>query len=82
MGQVGSFLSRKVNRFNVENRAHRVLERDKPTMAPRYPHSLKDMERTLEGRVYPQFHRCSPHCNTILERKCSASSYSGSQIPG
>lgn len=50
MGQVGSFLLRKVNRFNVENRAHRVLERDKPTMAPRYPDSLKDMKRTLEGK--------------------------------
>lgn len=51
MGQVGSFLLRKANRFNVENRAHRVLERDKPTMAPRYPHSVNDMKRTLEGKL-------------------------------
>uniref|UniRef100_A0A1I8NQR7 Protein NDUFAF4 homolog n=1 Tax=Stomoxys calcitrans TaxID=35570 RepID=A0A1I8NQR7_STOCA len=48
MGKVMSVVSRKINRFNVENRAHRVLERDKPTPAPKYESNLRDMERTVE----------------------------------
>lgn len=49
-----SVVSRKINRFNVENRAHRVLERDKPVPAPKYDSNLRDMERTVEGnyRLY------------------------------
>lgn len=54
MGKVMSVVSRKINRFNVENRAHRVLERDKPVPAPKYDSNLRDMERTVEGnyRLY------------------------------
>ncbi|KAH8407021.1 hypothetical protein KR222_004161 [Zaprionus bogoriensis] len=48
MGKVMSMVARKANRFNAENRAHRVLEREKPTPAPKYESNLRDMERTLE----------------------------------
>ncbi|KAH8328739.1 hypothetical protein KR074_004361 [Drosophila pseudoananassae] len=48
MGQLASKVIRKANRFNVENRAHRVLEREKPTPAPKFDSNLRDMERTLE----------------------------------
>ncbi|XP_037823739.1 protein NDUFAF4 homolog [Lucilia sericata] len=48
MGKVMSMVSRKVNRFNVENRAHRILEREKPVAAPKYEGNLRDMERTME----------------------------------
>uniref|UniRef100_A0A1A9WW74 Protein NDUFAF4 homolog n=1 Tax=Glossina brevipalpis TaxID=37001 RepID=A0A1A9WW74_9MUSC len=48
MGQVASFMVRKMNRFNVENRAQRVLEKDKPTPAPKYESNLRDMERTMK----------------------------------
>lgn len=48
MGKAMSMVARKANRFNVENRAHRVLEREKPTPAPKYESNLRDMERTLE----------------------------------
>ncbi|XP_034116032.1 protein NDUFAF4 homolog [Drosophila albomicans] len=48
MGKVMSMVARKANRFNVENRAHRVLEREKPMPAPKYESNLRDMERTLE----------------------------------
>ncbi|KAH8271334.1 hypothetical protein KR018_007165 [Drosophila ironensis] len=48
MGQVASRVSRQVNRFNVENRAQRVLEREKPQPAPKFESNLRDMERTLE----------------------------------
>lgn len=43
-------LSRQVNRFNVENRAHRVLERDKPVPAPKYESNLKDLEYARQGK--------------------------------
>ncbi|XP_017483798.1 PREDICTED: protein NDUFAF4 homolog isoform X2 [Rhagoletis zephyria] len=48
MGKVMSMLARKANRFNVENRAHRVLERDKPVPAPKYESNIQDMQRALE----------------------------------
>lgn len=48
MGKVMSVVSRKINRFNVENRAHRILEREKPVPAPKYEGNLRDMERTME----------------------------------
>jgi len=40
---------RKANRFNVENRAHKVLEKDKPIPAPSYEYNKRDIERVLEG---------------------------------
>ncbi|XP_034663768.1 protein NDUFAF4 homolog [Drosophila subobscura] len=48
MGQVASMIARRANRFNAENRAHRIIEREKPTPAPKYESNLRDMERTLE----------------------------------
>uniref|UniRef100_A0A1A9ZPN9 NADH dehydrogenase [ubiquinone] 1 alpha subcomplex assembly factor 4 n=1 Tax=Glossina pallidipes TaxID=7398 RepID=A0A1A9ZPN9_GLOPL len=48
MGQIASRVVRKINRFNVENRAHRFLERDNPAPAPKYESNLRDMERTME----------------------------------
>ncbi|KAM8704753.1 hypothetical protein ACLKA7_009242 [Drosophila subpalustris] len=48
MGKAMSMVARKANRFNAENRAHRVIEREKPTPAPKYESNLRDMERTLE----------------------------------
>ncbi|XP_017057462.1 protein NDUFAF4 homolog [Drosophila ficusphila] len=48
MGQVVTMVARRVNRFNVENRAHRFLEREKPSPAPKFDSNLRDMERTLE----------------------------------
>lgn len=49
MGKVMSVVSKKMNRFNVENRAHRVLEMEKPVAAPKYESNLRDMERTMES---------------------------------
>lgn len=60
MGKVMSVVARKANRFNVENRAHRVLEREKPVPAPKYESNLRDMERTLECKSYflPILYHC------------------------
>ncbi|XP_055906918.1 protein NDUFAF4 homolog [Eupeodes corollae] len=48
MGKVVSKMGRAINRFNVENRAHRVLERDKPTAAPKFDSNIQDLKRALE----------------------------------
>ncbi|KDR08215.1 protein NDUFAF4 homolog [Zootermopsis nevadensis] len=44
MGKVLSVIQRKVYRFNAENRAHRIISKDKPTPAPRYPSTIKELE--------------------------------------
>ncbi|XP_055851268.1 protein NDUFAF4 homolog [Episyrphus balteatus] len=48
MGKVASKITRHINRFNVENRAHRVLDRDKPTAAPKFDSNIQDLQRALE----------------------------------
>lgn len=40
---------RPIKSFNIENRAHRVISKEKPTPAPRYPENLEDLKRTLEA---------------------------------
>lgn len=51
MGKVLSVASRKANRFNVENRAHRVLDLDKPQAAPKFESNIRDYQKVLEGKV-------------------------------
>jgi len=38
----------KIQRFNVENRAERVISQDKPKAAPKFKSNLKDLERLLK----------------------------------
>lgn len=45
MGKVLSSLSRQVKMFNIEARAHKIISKEKPTVAPSYPYAIKDMER-------------------------------------
>lgn len=49
MGKVLSVAAGKVQRFNVENRAQKVISRDKPTPAPKFEANIKDLERILKG---------------------------------
>lgn len=49
MGKVMSVASRKVQRFNVENRAHKFLEREKPVAAPKFKSNIMDYQKVLEG---------------------------------
>lgn len=49
MGALVSKALRPIKSFNIENRAHRVISKEKPTPAPRYPHNLEDLKRTLEA---------------------------------
>jgi len=38
----------KIQRFNVENRAERVISQDKPKPAPKFKSNIKDLERLLK----------------------------------
>lgn len=49
MGALASKAMRKARRFNAENRAHRVLDREKPIAAPKFESNLRDMEKVLIG---------------------------------
>lgn len=50
MGKVLSTATAKVKRFNVENRAQRVIAQDKPTAAPKYESNIRELERVLRGK--------------------------------
>lgn len=56
MGKVFSVVAKysrfPAQRFNVENRAHRVISQDKPKPAPKFEANIKDLERVLRGRKY------------------------------
>lgn len=49
MGKVMSVALAKAQRFNVENRAHRIISMDKPKAAPKFESNLIDLERVLKG---------------------------------
>lgn len=49
MGALVAKALRPVKAFNIENRAHRVISKEKPTPAPRYPGNIEDLKRTLEA---------------------------------
>lgn len=48
MGALMTKALRPIKSFNIENRAHRVISKDKPVPAPRYPDNIEDLKRTLE----------------------------------
>lgn len=50
MGKVLSVATRKIRRFNAENRAHRYLDKEKIEPAPKYKSNISDYQRVLEGR--------------------------------
>ncbi|XP_050075640.1 protein NDUFAF4 homolog [Anopheles maculipalpis] len=48
MGKAMSVVGRQVQRFNVENRAQKVISQAKPKPAPKYESNLRDLERVLK----------------------------------
>jgi hypothetical protein len=51
MGKVMSSVAARANqRFNIENRAQRVIASEKPRPAPKYEANVKDLERILKGK--------------------------------
>lgn len=49
MGALVTRALRPIRTFNIENRAHRVISKDKPDPAPTYPQNIEDLKRTLEA---------------------------------
>jgi NADH dehydrogenase [ubiquinone] 1 alpha subcomplex assembly factor 4 len=49
MGKVLSVAAGKLQRYNVENRAQRVIAQDKPKPAPKFDSNIKELERILRG---------------------------------
>ncbi|KZC09905.1 PREDICTED: protein NDUFAF4 homolog [Dufourea novaeangliae] len=53
MGKVYSYFTRPIRSFNIENRAHRVISKEKPVPAPQYPSVTKQKE--LVDKLYPNY---------------------------
>lgn len=53
MGKVMSVMVRTVNRFNVEQRAQKVISQDKPKAAPKFGYNLKELEEVKRGEFFP-----------------------------
>lgn len=49
MGALVTRALRPIKSFNIENRAHRVISKEKPTPAPKYSANLEDLRRALEA---------------------------------
>lgn len=48
-----SVMVRTVNRFNVEQRAQKVISQDKPKAAPKFGYNLKELEEVKRGEFFP-----------------------------
>ncbi|XP_061724008.1 protein NDUFAF4 homolog [Cydia pomonella] len=49
MGALATKALRPLKSFNIENRAHRVISKEKPTPAPRYAANMEDLKRAMES---------------------------------
>lgn len=49
MGALATKALRPIKSFNIENRAHRVISKEKPTPAPRYPSNMEDLKRAMKA---------------------------------
>lgn len=45
MGALVSKALRPIKSFNIENRAHRVISKEKPNVAPSYPSTIEELKR-------------------------------------
>lgn len=48
MGALVSKALRPIKSFNIENRAHRVISKEKPNVAPSYPSTIEELKRVRE----------------------------------
>lgn len=51
MGKVYSILTRPIRTFNIENRAARIISREKPIPAPQYPSTEEQQKLSEEGNI-------------------------------
>lgn len=50
MGKVMSVMVRTANRFNVEQRAQKVISQDKPKAAPKFDYNIRELEEVKRGK--------------------------------
>ncbi|KAL6448897.1 hypothetical protein ACFW04_000562 [Cataglyphis niger] len=67
MGKVYSLLTRPIRTFNVENRAARIISREKPIPAPQYPSTEK--QKKLSDKVNPNFLKEHYQKNVQLDQR-------------
>lgn len=51
MGKIYSTLIRPIRTFNIENRAAKIISREKPIPAPQYPSTEKQKKLSEEGNI-------------------------------
>jgi NADH dehydrogenase [ubiquinone] 1 alpha subcomplex assembly factor 4 len=49
MGKVLSLMGRPLRNYNIENRAHKIISKEKPTPAPKHKSDQIDYERMMKG---------------------------------
>lgn len=49
MGKVLSIVSKSIKNYNVENRAHKIISKEKPAPAPKHKADIDEYERILKG---------------------------------
>ncbi|XP_070159887.1 protein NDUFAF4 homolog [Polyergus mexicanus] len=67
MGKVYSLLTRPIRTFNVDNRAARIISREKPVPAPQYPSTEK--QKKLSDEVNPNFLKEHYQKNVRLDQR-------------
>lgn len=55
MGGLMSKAVKPIKNFNIENRAERVLQSDKPRPSPRHPSTAAAYEKLMHGKYFPIF---------------------------
>ncbi|CAH0717872.1 unnamed protein product, partial [Brenthis ino] len=60
MGALVTKALRPIKSFNIENRAHRVISKEKPDVAPSYPSTIEELKRV---------HEVDPHIDEKLDKK-------------
>lgn len=53
MGKVYSIITKPIRTFNIENRAHKVITKEKPVPAPQYPSTAKQKELVNKCKLFP-----------------------------
>lgn len=68
MGALVTRALRPIKSFNIENRAHRVISKEKPVPAPKYPANIEDMRRAIEAdpELDEKLHRKDPGLDSRL----------------
>ncbi|CAG9861050.1 unnamed protein product [Phyllotreta striolata] len=67
MGKAFSRVKTPFKNFDLENRAHKIISRDKPTPAPRYEKDQNEYERVM--KEYPKVYEESLQKNLSLDKR-------------